>query len=532
MEFDIIIVGGGTAGCVMASRLSEDGQTSVLLLEGGRSDKHPYSRIPAANIIAVQNPDFDWCYKTEPDPSRNGMSEVWPAGKLLGGGSAINGMIFIRGHNHDFDHWAELGAEGWDYQSVLPYFKRLESNSRGADDFRGAAGPLSVADIRIAYPLTDAWVKAAVQAGIPRSPDLNGEHCEGVDYIQANQRRGLRDSTATAYFWPASQRPNLKLELKAIVRRILIKEGRATGVEYTQGGETRTARARAGVVLSAGTMASPKILMLSGIGPGAHLHETGIAVKLDLPGVGENLQDHIGMHYSCEVNQPTMNSQRGPLDTIKHGLNFLLRRRGPVTTPIGHAHALVQTREGLPGPNVQLIMAPMAFDLDEQGVIQLCEEPAISAAIGIIHPQSRGRITLRSNDPHAMPVINHSLIGAEDDVEQMIEGMKLARKIIAQDAMQAYFVKERKPGASVKSDDELRDFARSVAFSMYHQIGTCKMGNDAMSVVDPQMAVHGIAGLWVADASIMPALVSGNTNATVIMIGEKAADHIKASLDG
>jgi len=530
MEFDIIIIGAGTAGCVLANRLSAGKQRSVLVLEGGRSDKHPYNRIPAANLLAVQNPAFDWCYKTEPDPSRNGMEEVWPAGKLTGGGSALNGMIFIRGHHHDFDHWAELGAEGWDYQSVLPYFKRMETNSAGGNDFRGGQGPLSVSDLRVHYPVTDAWIEAATQAGILRSPDLNGEHCEGVGHIQANQRRGLRHSTATAYLWPAKRRVNLQLELKAIVRRVLLQDGRAAGVEYTQAGETRTALARQGVVICAGTMASPKLLLLSGIGPGAHLQDLGIPVVTDLPGVGENLQDHIGMHHSCEINRPTMNSERGPLDTLRHGLNFLLRRRGPLTTPIGHAHAMVRTRAGLPGPNVQLIMAPMAFDLDEQGIIRLCKEPAISTAIGVVHPQSRGKISLRSADPLDSPKINHALIGVEDDVEQMIEGMKLARKIIAQPALQPFFVRERTPGANLQSDEELRGFARLAAFSMYHQVGTCRMGTDALSVVDPQLRVRGIDGLWVADASVMPALVSANTNATVVMIGEKAADHIQAAL--
>ncbi|TAJ93623.1 MAG: glucose-methanol-choline oxidoreductase [Gammaproteobacteria bacterium] len=530
MEFDFIIAGAGTAGCVIANRLTADPKRSVLVLEGGRADTHLYNRIPAANIKAVQNPAFDWCYRTEPDPSRNGLREVWPAGKLTGGGSAMNGMIFIRGHYHDFDRWAELGADGWDYKSILPYFKRLETNSRGGNAFRGADGPLSVSDLRVHYPVTDAWIAAAVEAGIKRSPDLNGEQCEGVDYIQASQRRGLRDSTASAYLWPASRRENLKLELKAVIRRVLVRDGRAVGVEYSQAGVTRTAMARQGVAICSGAMGSPKLLLLSGIGPGSHLQELGIPVAVNLPGVGANLQDHIGMHHTCEVNQPTMNSERGPLDILRHGLNFLLRRRGVLTTSIGHAHALVKTRPGLPGPNVQLIMAPMAFDLDEQGVIRLCKEPAISTAIGVIHPRARGRISLRSPDPMDPPKIEHALIGEADDVEQLVEGMQMARRIVAQPAINKCVVRERTPGDKAQSDAELREFAHLAAFSMYHQAGTCRMGKDNLAVVDPQLRVRGVEGLWVADASIMPELVSGNTNASVIMIGEKAADLIQSRL--
>ncbi len=530
MVVDIVVIGGGSAGCVLAHRLSEDGRYSVLLLEGGGSDKHPFTRVPVANIMAVQNPDFDWCYQLEPDASRGGRTEHWAAGKRLGGGSAINGMMFIRGHRHDYDAWAKAGNPGWDYASVLPYFKRLETNAGGANAARGGAGPLSVAEVAMRHPLTDAWVEAASQAGIPRSADLNGAVAEGVGYVQASQRKGWRHSTAAAYIWPFRKRENLRVELNAVVSRIKLRDGRAVGVDYVQDGVEKSVTAGRGVVLSAGALASPKLLMLSGIGPAAHLREHGIEVLVDAPGVGANLQDHAGVHFSCEVNIPTLNSDRGKLKGMRHGLDFLLRGRGPLTSPIGHAQAFVTTRTDAPAPNLQLIMAPLAFELDEKGAIRLCDQPSISTMISVNRPQSRGTVSLRSAKPDDKPVIRHSLLGVEDDIEQLVDGLELVRTIFRQPALNKHFVAEMRPGAPLQTRAQLREFARMAACCMYHPAGTCKMGDDAHSVVDHRLKVRGVEGLWVADASVMPSLPAGNINATVVMIGERASDLIKADL--
>ena len=528
--FDLIVIGGGSAGCAMAARLSERQSLSVLLLEAGKSDRHPFTRIPAGNINAIQNPDFDWCYKTEPDPTIGGRADTWPAGKRLGGGSSFNGMMFIRGHQWDYDHWAELGARGWDYASVLPYFRRMESNERGGDAFRGAAGPQAVSEIRAVYPLTQMWLDAAVQAGVLRNPDLNGKSREGAGLVQASQKSGWRASTAAAYIWPNKNRRNLKVEMGAVVRRIVVEGGRATGVEYERNGGRFTAQARRGVVLCAGAMNSPRLLMLSGIGPAAELAAHGIAAVRDLPGVGRNLQEHIGAHLVNDVTMTTLNSDVGALRGIAHVFNFFLNGRGALTTPIGHAQMFVRTRDSFPAPNVQIIFAPFAFDLDEQGKLKLRAEPSISQAIGVMRPKARGTVTLRSADPHDAPVIRHRLLDDDDDLEQLIEGIQFARRIVEQPALRSVVTGEVRPGAPLATREALREFARMAAFPMYHPVGTCRIGTDQTSVADPDLRVHGIDGLWVADASVMPSLPSGNTNATAIMIGDKGADHVLRTL--
>lgn len=530
METDIVVIGGGSAGCAVAHRLSEDGRLSVLLLEAGGSDKHPFTRVPALNIMAVQNPRFDWCYKTEADPSRGGRVDHWAAGKVLGGSSSINGMMFIRGHRQDYDDWAALGCTGWDYASVLPYFRRMETNLRGGDAWRGDSGPQAVSEVRLRHPLTDVWMEAVQQAGVPRCKDLNGEAAEGVDYVQASQKNGWRHSTAAAYIWPAKSRRNLAVELGALVQRVRIDNGRATGVEYLQGGQAKTVTARRGVVVCGGTMASPKLLMQSGVGPAQQLRELGIAVAVDAPGVGQNLQDHVGVHYVSHVNVPTLNTQRGALSGLSALFDFFARGRGMMTTPIGHAQAFVKTRDPSGVPNLQLIFLPMSFDLDDKGAIKLSDDPSVSVMIAVNRPQSRGAITLRSADPADKPVIRYAQLDADDDLEQLAEGLLFTRRIMQQPALAPYGVREKRPGANLSRLDELRDFARLASGCMYHPSGTCRMGGDAGSVVDPTLGVRGVDGLWVADASVMPQLTAGNINATVIMIGEKAADHIKAAV--
>ena len=530
-DFDLIVVGGGSAGCAMAGRLAEDGRSRVLLIEAGATDRHYRSRIPALTSAVVQNPEFDWCYVTEPDPSIGGRADVWPGGKRLGGGSAINGMMFIRGHRWDYDHWAELGATGWDYASVLPYFRRMEDNERGADAWRGTGGPVSVSENRARYPITDAWVAAAQDAGIERSTDLNGEKAEGVDYVQLSQRRGLRCSSAQAYIHGSRRGDRLTVATGAQVLKILVEDGRATGVRYRIDGAERTARAARGVVLCAGAMNSPRMLMLSGIGPAAHLREMGIAVVRDLPGVGRNLQDHVGTHLVNEVSVPTLNSEARGMSAVRHMLDFAFRRRGILTTGIGHAQAFVRGRPGLPAPNLQLAFAAFSFDFDEQGRLMLRETPSVSTLIGLMRTSHRGSITLRSADPLAPPVISHRLLGSDDDVEQIVEGIAIARRIMAASPIAQFVTNEVRPGVDLTDPEALRGYVRAASIPLYHPVGTCRMGRDDMAVVDPVLRVHGIDGLWVADASVMPSLPAGNTNATALMIGDKGADHVLRGLN-
>ena len=528
-SYDIIIVGGGSAGCALANRMSEQQSFSVLLLEAGRSDKHLYSRIPAASPLALGSPNFNWMYKTEADASRNNKVDMWPAGRCLGGGSAINGMIFIRSHPWDFNHWHELGNEGWAYDDVLPYFKRMEDNERGENKFRGAGGPQSVSEVRCPLSVTDAWIKAVEQTGIRRSPDLNGEFPEGVDYCQLSQQNGLRHSTAHAYVWPVIKRSNLTLELNANVERINTENGRATGVAYTQAGENKTATAIQGVVLSAGAIASPKILMLSGIGDGKHLQQQGINTVLDLPGVGQNLQEHPALDIDIRVNAQTLSSDQGFFRNIKHGINFLFRRRGPLTSAIGHAHALVRTSPELEAPNIQIILTPFSFERKGEK-IEISKNQDMGFAIGLMRPRERGQIQLRSSSSNDLPLIKHQLLGNTDDVKELLEGFHLTRKIIRQDVFKPYLVKELFPGERVTANEEIEAIARDRAFPMYHPVGTCKMGTDDMAVVDSKLKVKGMQNLWIADASIMPTLTSGNTNATTIMIGERTSDLIMQQL--
>jgi len=532
-ETDIIVVGGGSAGAAMAARLAEAG-VRVTLVEAGRSDRHMKSRIPALTSSIVQNPRFDWCHQVEPDPSLGGRADVWPAGKLLGGGSSLNGMMFIRGHRWDYDHWARLGAAGWDYAAVLPYFRRLEDNERGADEWRGTGGPIAVSEVRARYPVTNRWLAAAQEAGIERSADLNGERAEGADYVQVSQRGGMRCSTARGYLEGRDHGGRLRVELETQVLRVLVENGRAAGVIVRRGGAEHTLRARQGVVLSAGAMNTPRLLMLSGIGPQEHLRRHGIDVKLDLPGVGRNLQDHVGTHVVNTVSAATLNTDAHGLRGAWQVLRFALSRQGALTTAIGHAQAFVKSRPGLPAPNLQISFAAFAFDFDERGRLMLRRDSAVSTLVGLMRPSHRGSITLRSNDPLAPPVITHRQLGSDDDIDQIVEGIGIARRIMSAPAIAAVVTGELRPGAALDTPEALREYVKLASIPLYHPVGTCRIGaaDDAMAVVDPDLAVRGIAGLWVADASVFPTLPAGNTNATAIMVGDKGADHVLRRLRG
>ena len=522
---DIIVVGGGSAGIGCAVRIAEGG-LRVLLLEAGKSHKDIRSTIPALMSGIVHTPAFDWMYKAEPDASVGGRPDVWPAAKRLGGGSSINGMMFIRGHRWDYDRWAELGATGWDYDSVLPYFRRLEDNERGEDDWRGTGGPIGVSEVRSAYEITDKWIAAAQEAGIRRSKDLNGEIAEGVDYIQLSQRKGLRSSTASGYL--ANKPDNLEIELEANVTGVVMEGGRATGVRVRRGTVEEVLPARRGVVLSAGALNTPRLLMLSGIGPAEHLRELGVEVAIDVPGVGGNLQEHSGVHLVNEVAANTLNDESRGLDGVKSALSFLVGRKGALTTGIGHAQAFVKSRKSLPVPNLQLAFSAFAFDVTPQGNLKLRETSSVSTFVALMRPETRGRITLRSPDPASAPKIEFALLGSDDDAMQLVEGLQIARRIMEQHAVAGLVTGEVRPGAEAKDAEQLLGYVRAATIPMYHPVGTAKMGapNDPMAVTGPDCLVRGTRNLWVADASIMPTIPQGNTNATCIMIGERASDLI------
>ena len=519
-EPDLIVVGGGSAGLPCAVRLAEAG-LRVMLVEAGASHKDLRLAVPAMMSALVHNPAFDWCYTAEPDPSLGGRPDVWPAGKRLGGGSSINGMMFIRGHKWDYDNWAELGATGWDYASVLPYFRRLEDNERGADEWRGQGGPIAVSEVRSRYEITDEWIEAAEQAGIARSPDLNGELAEGVDHIQLSQRSGLRCSTAHGYLRHKPASLDILLEAQAL--KIEVAEGRASGVTIRRGGEVRTLTARYGVVVSAGALNTPRLLMLSGIGPASDLQANGIDVHCDLSGVGQNLQEHPGCHLVNAVSAHTLNDAAKGLAGLGEVLKLAFARSGALTTGIGHAQAFVRSREGLPAPNLQLAFSAFAFEITPKGNLALANDSAVSTFVAVMRPKSRGRVSLRSSDPDAAPLIEYRLLGDEDDAAQLVEGLEIARRIMAQPAIARHVTGEIRPGPG-----DLRGYVGAATIPMFHPVGTAKMGakNDSLAVVGPDCGVRGVAGLWVADASIMPAIPQGNTNATAIMIGECASDLI------
>lgn len=526
-DTDIIVVGGGSAGSAMTGRLAEAG-LSVTLIEAGKTDRHMRSRIPALTSAIVQNPAYDWCHQVEPDASLGGRADIWPAGRMLGGGSALNGMMFIRGHRWDYDEWARLGAVGWDYESVLPYFRRMEDNERGSDAWRGTGGPIAVSEGRARYPITDQWIAAAQAAGIPRSPDLNGQSAEGVDYVQVSQRKGTRCSAARGYLHErrGGKAPHILLEAQLL--RITIEDGRAVGIDYWQDGVEKTLRARHGVVLSAGAMNTPRLLMLSGIGPADHLRAHGIEVVCDRPGVGGNLQDHVGTHVVNEVDTATLNSDAQGMRGAWQVLRYALSRRGALTTAIGHAQAFVKSRPDLPAPNLQISFAAFAFDFDEQGRLMLRKTPSVSTLVGLMRPSHRGRISLRSADPFAPPKIEHRQLGSDDDIDQIVEGIGIARSILNATPIAAHIKGELRPGAVLNDPDQLRGYVRMASIPLYHPVGTARMGlaDDLQAVVDADLALIGVEGLWVADASVMPSLPAGNTNATAIMIGDKGADHV------
>jgi choline dehydrogenase len=524
--FDYIVVGAGSAGCVLASRLTEDSRTRVLLLEAGGEDRNPWIHIPVGYFKTMHDPALDWCYLTEPDPGIAGRRLQWPRGKVLGGSSSLNGLLYIRGQREDYDRWVDLGNPGWSYDEVLPYFLKSEDQQRGASAYHGVGGPQKVSDLRLNRPIADHFVKAAQEIGIPFNEDANGATQEGVSYFQQTAHKGLRWSTAKGFLKPARRRPNLRVETGAHTMRLLFEGRRAIGVEFIQGGAVRRATAAAEVILAAGAIGSPQILQCSGIGAGGLLQSLGVPLVHDLPGVGENLQDHLQVRLVFKTRERTLNDEvNSPLNKLWIGIQYLLTRTGPLTLAASQVAIFTRSGPGVARPDIQFHMQPLSADKPGEGAHRFS---AFTSSVCQLRPFSRGRIAIRSADTREHPAIHPAYLSDERDHPVVIGGIKLARRIAEAPALAPHILAEHVPSERFRTDAELLDAARQFSQTIYHPAGSCKMGSDARAVVDARLKVHGLSGLRVVDASIMPEIVSGNTNAPTIMIAEKAADMIRA----
>jgi choline dehydrogenase len=525
--YDYIIVGAGSAGCVLAYRLTEDPETRVLLLEAGGRDSAPNIHIPAA-FSKLFKTEHDWDYTTTPQDHLNGRELYVPRGKVLGGSSSINAMIYVRGNPEDYDGWARRGNDGWSYQEVLPYFKKSEANENGPSAYHGARGPLHVQHLRDPHRLTEAFVAAGVESGLPHNPDFNAGAQEGVGLTQVTQHRGRRASTAAAFLRPAQDRDNLVIETDAHATRIVLDGPRAVGVAYWKQGEEHVERVRQEVLLSTGAINSPHLLMLSGIGPADHLREHGIDVQHALPGVGQNLHDHLVYGVRRAVTAPITLAMADRFPRVVPNLfKYLLLRTGPFTSNMGEGLAFFRSRPDLPAPDLQFHFGPVRF---ERHGLEPPTTHEMTIGVTLLRPDSRGHVRLRSASPFDAPLIDPcSLCDPEDaDLERLIIGARMARKVFEASAFESYRGEETAPGAGVQRDDAFADHIRATAEYLYHPVGTCAMGVDDDAVVDPELRVHGLDGLRVVDASVMPVVTRGNTNAPTIMIAEKAADLIRA----
>jgi choline dehydrogenase len=524
-RFDYIIVGAGSAGCVLANRLTESGRHRVLLLEAGGHDRHIWIHIPLGYGKLFDNAKVNWLYKTEPEPELNNRQIIQPRGKVLGGSSSINGLLYIRGQHEDYDHWRQLGNAGWGFADVLPYFRRAEDQGRGGDDFHGVGGPLAVSDVSEPHPLCEAFIEAAQQAGIPRNDDFNGAAQEGAGYFQLTAKNGRRWSTAVGYLRQARRRHNLAVVSDALASRILFSGRRAIGVQYLSHGRTCTAYADGEVIVSGGAFNSPQLLQLSGLGPAKILRDLGVAAIADMPGVGADLQDHLQIRMQYRCTEPiTMN------DVINHwrhrygaGLRYLMSRKGLLTIGAGYAGAFFRTRPELATPDVQIHF--LIFSADAAGAV-LHAFPGFMTSVCQLRPESRGFVRIKSNDPRMPPAIQPRYLSARADCDSVVAGMKAMRRIMNEPAMRRYIAEERAPGAQCVADADLLAFARDTGTTVYHPTSTCRMGSDPLAVVDERLRVRGFERLRVIDASIMPTVVSGNTNAAAVMIGEKGADMV------
>ncbi len=525
IEADFIVVGAGSAGCAVAARLSEDPATRVLLLEAGGKDRNRWIHIPLGFGKTFADPSVNWCYETEPDPGAADRRVFWPRGKVLGGSSSINGMVYIRGQAEDFDHWRQLGNTGWSFDDVLPYFRRSEHQMRGANRFHGTGGPLCVSDVA-QHPICEAFIAATTGLGFPRNDDFNGASQDGAGYHQTTTRNGKRCSTAVGYLRPAMQRANLNVVTGALTEKILFAGRRAVGVTFRQDGGLCTARAAREVILCGGAVNSPQLLMLSGIGPQEHLAGFGIPVVHHLPGVGQSLQDHYSAPIKLRCKLPiTVNDvMLSNVRKLKAGLEYYMFHRGPLSMISSPAALFARTRPELASPDVKCSISPFSAERPQDGLHRFSGFTMIAYQL---RPESRGEIKLKSPDPFDAPAVHPNYLAAETDQRTIVAGLKLCRQILATPNMQSFIEAEFQPGPAVESDEELLDYARRRGGTVYHPTSTCRMGSDPMAVVDAELRVHGVDGLRVADASIMPTVVSGNTNAATIMIGEKAADMVR-----
>ncbi|MEO8303646.1 MAG: choline dehydrogenase [Betaproteobacteria bacterium] len=527
--WDYVIVGAGSAGCALANRLSAVGRHSVLLLEAGPRDRYPWIHIPIGYAKTMFHPVYNWCFKTEPDPGMNGRQVYWPRGRTLGGSSSINGLIYIRGQRQDYDAWAASGNAGWGYDDVLPYFRKLEHNVRGANTWHGADGPLWASDIGAKHELIEALIAAGGEIGIPRNDDFNGATQEGIGYYQLTTKNGFRCSTATAYLRPARSRRNLQVETDAQATRVVFSGRRATAVVYRKGGRDKTATARREVILAAGALQSPQLLQLSGVAAPLLLQQFGIPVVHALPGVGENLQDHLQARVIFRCTKPiTTNDILGSTwRTLAMGMQYALTRTGPMAVGINQGGIFARTDLALDRPDVQFHVATLSSDMAGSPVHAF---PGFTMSVCQLQPESRGHVRIKSPDPMSAPAMQPNYLSTPRDRATTVAGIRLARRLAATRSLAPYVAGEYRPGTAAATDDDLLEFARNTAGTIFHPSGTCKMGpaSDPLAVVDATLRVHGLDGLRVVDCAIMPTLVSGNTNAPAVMIAEKAADMILA----
>jgi choline dehydrogenase len=525
-SFDYVIVGAGSAGCVLANRLSADPHCSILLLEAGGEDNYLWIHIPIGYLYTQNNPRTDWCFKTEAEAGLNGRALNYPRGRVLGGCSSINGMIYMRGQARDYDLWRQLGNAGWGWEDVLPYFKRSEDQVRGADELHGAGGEWRVEEMRLSWEILDAFRAAAAQCGIPPTDDFNRGDNEGCGYFQVNQRRGLRWSAAKAFLRPVRGRPNLTVLTGAQAERIRFDGRRAAGIDFRQNGAAHHVGARAEVILAAGAVGSPHLLQLSGIGAGTLLQEIGVSVLHELPGVGENLQDHLQLRMAFKVTgAPTLNERANSLrGRIGMGLEYALFRRGPLAMAPSQLGAFAKSDPSRDTPDLEYHVQPLSLDRFGEPPHRF---PAFTASVCNLRPESRGYVRATSPDPRAAPAIKPNYLATLEDRRVAVAALRLTRRICAAPALARYQPREFAPGPAAQSDEQLVHAAGNIGTTIFHPVGTCKMGGDSAAVVDDRLRVRGIDGLRIADASIMPTITSGNTNSPTIMIAEKAADLIR-----
>ncbi|WP_127902919.1 GMC family oxidoreductase [Solirhodobacter olei] len=530
--FDYVVVGAGSAGCALAGRLAEDGGASILVLEAGGSDRSLWVKMPIGYGKTFYHPRLNWRYYTDGIDGLGKREVYCPRGKVLGGSSSINAMVFIRGQREDYDGWAARGNPGWSYAELLPLFRRMENNLAGADEWRGTGGPLAVTTTdRFVHPTCRAFIAAGAELGLPRNPDFNGASQEGVGLYQVTIDHGVRASSAAAFLRPAMRLHRVAVETEAFATKVLVKGARAVGVAYEKAGRPCLARARRAVILSAGTINTPQLLQLSGIGDPALLAAQGIEVVRALPGVGEALQDHVGIDYIYRATRPTLNSQLGTLGgQAALGLRYLFTRGGPLALSVNQAGGFVRSDQGRSRPNLQLYFSPMSYVRSVPGKRELLRPdpfPGFLLGISNCHPTSRGHVRIRSADPRQAPAIQPNYLATEEDIRELVDGVRLLRRLAGTKALSALIAEEIAPGPATQAEDELIADIRARASSIFHPCGTCAMGPDpARAVVDHELKVHGIDGLRIADASIFPALPAGNINAAAMLVGQKAADMI------